>query len=132
MTPYLAAAAVYDREPCARTFEADLFLHLLHGIVVSTPEVFAMVRPVCREWPLAWLRDPERIEPAGDCWWIWLAAGDVRRLFDWPVPAREWVGFERQNIPKLIQFRNARRLLRTPERPPDLCKLPARKSPAQP
>lgn len=108
--PFLAAAAVYDREPCARTFEADLFLHLLHGIVVSTPEVFAMVRPVCREWPLAWLRDPERIDPDGDCWWIWLAAGDVRRLFQWPVPAKKWVAFERSNTPKFREYDRLRRL----------------------
>src|SRR5689334_6772592 len=57
MTPFLQAAAVYEREPCARTFEEDLYLHLMHGTVISTPEVFAMVRPVFSRWPVESLKD---------------------------------------------------------------------------
>lgn len=111
MIPYLAAAAVYDREPCARTFETDLFLHLLHGgVVVSTPEVFAMVRPVVSTWGIERLRIPSETAQDGDCWWIWLAAGDVGRLFDWPLPRKRWVAFERANTPKLWEYDRLRRL----------------------
>ena len=116
MTPFLAAAAVYDREPCARSFEADLFLHLVHGVVVSTPDVFAMVRPVWSTWGIERLRTPSETAADGDCWWIWLAAGNVGSLFAWPLPVRVWVGFERENIPKLIRFRDVRRLFRTTKR----------------
>ena len=110
MNPYLAAAAVYDREPCARTFEQDLFAHLTGGTVISTPEVFAMLRPVCRDWPLDWLRDPGRIEPEGDCWWIYCAAGDVRQLFGM-LPPKIWVAFERSNTPRVWEYARLRRLL---------------------
>ena len=110
MTPYFAAAAVYDREPCARTFEADFFLHLVHGVVVSTPEVFAMVRPVVSTWGIERLRTPSETAKDGDCWWIWLAAGNVGSLFAWPFPAKKWVAFERDNTPKFREYDRLRRL----------------------
>lgn len=118
MNPYLAAAAVYEREPCARTFEHDLFLHLMHGVVISTPEVFAMVRPVWRIWWNEKNRDPSQVAPDGDTWWIWLAAGDVRRLFDWPLPPKKWVAFERGNSPRCWEYDRLRRLYLSRSAPP--------------
>jgi hypothetical protein len=109
MTPYLAAAAVYEREPCARSFEHDLFLHLMHGYVISTPEVFAMVRPVRSSWGLELLRTPSETDSAGDCWWVWLAAGDVRKLFDW-LPPKKWVAWECSNTPRFWEYDRLRRL----------------------
>ena len=46
--PYAEARAVYDREPCRRTFNEDLELHLMNGLVFSTPEFFLMGRAVPR------------------------------------------------------------------------------------
>ena len=110
LSPYLTAAAVYDREPCARTFEEDLFLHLTLGHVVSTPTLFAMFRPVHRDWPLHRLRNPMDSDPAGDCWWIWLAAGDLAQLFAFPASPKKWVAFERANSPRFWSYDRLRRL----------------------
>ncbi|HWB05284.1 MAG TPA: hypothetical protein VG796_19785 [Verrucomicrobiales bacterium] len=111
MSPYLQAAAVYEQEPCARTFEHDLFLHFLHGTVWSTTDGFVMLRPVRRDWPLAWLHDPARTDPAGDAWWIWLLAGNPSRL--WSLhPPKPWIGFERKNVPRFYPFHRLSRLYR--------------------
>ena len=97
MTPFDQAAAVYDREPCARTFEADLLLHFQHGYVVSTPEAFAMVRRVNHDWPEDRLRQPWETHPQGDCWFVWLLAGDMALTTRWLPCELAWLGYERQN-----------------------------------
>jgi hypothetical protein len=108
MPPFSDAAAVYDREPCARSFEHDLYLHFLHDTVLSTPEVFVMLRPVCRDWPVEWLHDPQRTDPNGDAWWIWLLAGDAAPV--WALhPPKPWVGFERDNLPRFHRYVRLRR-----------------------
>lgn len=103
MTPYDQARAVYDSEPCARTFEEDLQLHFRHGYVVSTPECFAMARPVWRHWPYEHLANPALVAANGDCWWIWLLAGDLRTALSWLPDSREWIGYERVNVPRFFQ-----------------------------
>ncbi len=111
MTPYLRAMAVYEREPCARSFHEDFWLHLMHGHVVSTPEVFGLLRPVRSDWTADRLLDPSQVDKAGDTWWLWLAAGDVGRLFHW-FPAKKWVAYERRNSPRFVEYERIRRLCR--------------------
>lgn len=111
MTPFESAAAVYDREPCARTFEHDLFLHLMHGYVVSSPTLFAMFRPVRSAWNMEQLLDPSQTDPDGDAWWLWLVAGDPAPLFD-GFPPKKLVAFERRNSPRFVAYERIRRLWR--------------------
>jgi hypothetical protein len=76
MTPVERAAAVYEREPCARAFVADLELHLLHGYVFNTPEWFMMARPVwsCASHEL--IIDPSFNDFAVlDTWHVYLFSG---------------------------------------------------------
>jgi hypothetical protein len=99
MSPFDQAAEVYEREPCARSFDEDLFHHLRHGYVISTPQFFALLRPVQRDWPIAWLREPWRIDRQGNCWWLWLLAGDLvagAQALPFPLP---YIGYERENVP---------------------------------
>lgn len=62
MTPVEQAAAVYLSEPCARTFREDLELHLLNGVVYSTPTAFIMARYVARDWPALSVVDPDQTD----------------------------------------------------------------------
>lgn len=98
MTPVERAAAVYQREPCARTFREDLEAHLLNGYVLSTPATFVMGRLVQRDAPPELIVDPWHRFETGDCWLVYLAAGDIlreaRRWMPWPVP---WLAWERSN-----------------------------------
>lgn len=99
MTPYEQAKAVYDKEPCARTFETDLRLHLLHGFVFSTPAYFIMGRPVPRSADPAAIVNPLWNWPHQECdsWMIYLLAGDPRPAWDIMPWQMAWFGFERKN-----------------------------------
>ena len=109
MTPFEQAREVYRREPCARTFEEDLILHLRFGYVVSTPEVFLMFRPVSSWWLEEWMVNPDIANMATpksrDCWHVYLAAGDpslFHQYFPYPL---EWVSGERNNRLRCYRFR---------------------------
>jgi len=99
VTPIETAAAVYDREPCARTFSEDLHAHYKHGHVHSTPDYFAMGRKVYRfaqpkdiinPWFNLWESPP-------DCWHLYLFTGDVRKAFLAADVQLPHVSFERRN-----------------------------------
>jgi len=104
MNPYQAARAVYDREPCARTFEEDLELHLLNGYVFSDSTAFLMARPVKHYAGYELICDPSVIHDNPDCWHLWLFAGnlmDAFRLAPYPLPL---VSFERKNKLRYYQW----------------------------
>jgi hypothetical protein len=112
MTPYAEAAAVYDREPCARCFAADLALHLAGGFVFSTPKFFIMGRAVRRDAPLACIVDPAFAfaRESADCWHVYLMAGDVAAAWSvlpWSLP---WISFERKNELRVYSLSDIRRL----------------------
>lgn len=72
----------------------DLEAHLLGGFVISTPDAFLIGRPVPHgaEVVDAWEQWPRE---ESDCWFVWCAAGDPRRLLDlmpFPLP---WIGWMR-------------------------------------
>lgn len=108
------AAAVYQRELCARTFKEDLELHLLNprALVVSSPQVFAMVRPVCRDWPVSAIVDPScnSLTCAPDCWHIYLSAGEIPAIFTFPHVPLPWVSFERRNVIRFYRYEKIRGL----------------------
>jgi hypothetical protein len=116
MNPYQLARQVYDREPCARSFEEDLFWHLQYGIVLSTPAGFAMIRSVWSHWSKDRLKSPRFVAKHGDCWMIWLAAGDITSV--WALgPRKDWVCFERRNLLRVWPYDTVRRLYRSRPQP---------------
>ena len=111
MTPYELAQRVYRLEPCARTFEQDRDWHLMNGFVFSTPDFFAMGRPVVRSSPVEILVGLHRF-PATvcDCWHIYIFAGDMTKawgILPWDLP---WVSIERKNVLKFYRLDSIRRL----------------------
>lgn len=110
MSPYQQAQAIYEREQSAQSFAADLELHLRHGYVVSTPQAFAMARPVWSGWATADLLNPYVSDPKGDCWWIWCLAGDLGIVVRWLPWPTEWLGFERRNVPRLVKWDRLKQL----------------------
>lgn len=77
-SPVEQAAAVYRREPCARTFREDLEFYLINGWVVSTPTVFAMARPVASGASYQQITG-HHVFPMteADAWLIYLLAGSM-------------------------------------------------------
>lgn len=100
MTPVEKAAAVYNSEPCARSFKEDLEAHLINGYVFSTPELFVMGRAVDSSAPYALVTDPWHVFPPECCdaWLCYLAAGDLRKMPDVIPYELAKIGFERKNI----------------------------------
>lgn len=109
MTPFDASRAVYRREPCARTFESDLWHHFQNGYVLSGPEGFVMGRPVRRDAETSQILNPAVTFEDPDCWHIWLAAGDWRAMLagwlPYPLP---WFSWERRNR---LRFWRAERVI---------------------
>lgn len=110
MTPVERAMAIYGEEPCRRTFDEDLQLHLMYGYVFSTPTMFMMGRPVDRYDPPEYIVTPDRRPLWGpNAWLIYLAAGDLGEFFrycPYPLP---WVGWERKNKLRFYDFKRAKR-----------------------
>jgi hypothetical protein len=111
MSPVELAAAVYEQEPCARTFREDLEAHLLNGYVFSTPGCFVMGRPVCRSAAREDIVNPwvKFDEGESDAWLVYLLAGNVAeavRLLPYPLPRMGW---ERGNV---LRFWPAERFLK--------------------
>lgn len=99
MTPVEQAAAVYQREACARSFDDDLAAHLKGGYVFSTPDAFVMIRPVRSFADERLIVDPWVKFEREDCnaWLVYLAAGDLASLLPllpYPLPL---IGWERKN-----------------------------------
>jgi hypothetical protein len=119
MTPFQLAQQVYEHEPCRRPFWEDFYLHLQRGIVLATPDVFMMARSVSRFTLFhysALAYDPAHTEPDGDCWHIWLLAGDPRGVFDM-FPRKDWLAWERGNVLRVWPYDTVRRLYRSRPQP---------------
>lgn len=118
MTAYDQARAVYDREPCARSFEEDLWFHLQHGYVYSSPTCFGMAREVNHDWPASRLLAPWETQPGGDCWMVWLLAGDAQEAVAKLPHSKPFLAFERTNVARVVKAERFFRRLRwlTPKR----------------
>jgi hypothetical protein len=114
-SPVERAAEVYERTPCAYSFAVDLEFHLLHGFVFSRPDYFVMGRPVVAAATQALIVDHYRF-PSGscDCWHIWLAAGNLARMWGvlpWEMPR---VSFQRGDELRFAALAAMRRLSTSP------------------
>jgi len=117
MKPVEAAAAVYQREACARSFVEDLELHLLHGYVFNTPDWFMMARPVWSRAPHELIVDPSYNEfSLLDTWHVYLFSGsDIYRAAykaqQLAGLVMENVSFEKRNRLKLYRMADLMRRL---------------------
>lgn len=112
MTPVERAAAVYAREPCARTFREDLEAHLLHGYVWSSPTAFVMARPVNRLAPRELIVNPWHVfaEEEVDCWLVYLAAGCRTEIWGACPKWLPFVMWERNNVLRTYYAQRVKRL----------------------
>jgi hypothetical protein len=113
VTPVELAAAVYEREPCARTFREDLEAHLRRGWVYGRPDFFAMGRPVDSKAERGDIVNPWVQFASPDAWLVYLMAGDWRRalsLLPYPLPL---IGWERGNILRFWSLHSLQRRVKT-------------------
>jgi hypothetical protein len=113
MKPIDQARAIYEREPCSRTFDEDMALHLAHGFVFSTPSFFIMGRPVPRGAYEDQIVDPAVVfaPELCDCWHVHVLAGDASRawsILPWPL---EWLSYQRNNELRFFPMADMQRIL---------------------
>lgn len=104
MSPYEIAAR-WHQEHCSETpFREILEAHLFRGHVISGPRAFVLGRQVRHDWPAERMLDPNQTDDAGDCWHVWLWAGEVkdwRAVVPWPLP---WISFHRGERLRVHRF----------------------------
>lgn len=111
MTPVELAAAVYEQEPCARTFREDLEAHLLNGYVHSTRDFFVMGRVVRSDAPAGDVVNPWVRFDNGDAWLVYLMAGDLRGALDMLPYDLPRIGWERGNVLRFWPLKKVRTFL---------------------
>jgi hypothetical protein len=115
MIPYLTAFQEYQKHDRGESWTDALDFHLQRGAVISTPELFVMARPVRREWEddLHTMLGP--VAKAGDCWHVWVGAGNLHELLD--LARRhgvQWLTYQRHGqdrlrcVPLVHLFKRAR------------------------
>lgn len=99
----------------------DLLSHLHAGYVFVTPQA-ALMGFRCRSSDVIAARDcggnlqPWQAEEDGDCWFVWLAVGDIADLIRFiPRPAK-FVAFSRRNVIKCYRFEEITRLAKCAHR----------------
>lgn len=104
MSPFERMTEKFGKAGFGDRFVPDLWLHLTHGYVVSTPDAFAMARPVWSHWGSAEMADITLTAPEGDCWHIWALSGDLGEAVRWLPCSKKWLAFARRGHPKLVQW----------------------------
>lgn len=106
-----AIAALYASHFAAgHTFEADLAAHLRSGYVWASPAAFVMARLVRSDWTWAEWGNLELSDPDGDCWCVWIAAGDLAEFFRVCPRETKFACYSRRGFPRLWEFRELQRL----------------------
>ncbi|MDZ4287835.1 MAG: hypothetical protein U0984_07745 [Prosthecobacter sp.] len=87
-------------------FEDTVATYLRHGFVWSSPRSFVLARAIAADW---WqdhdrLTDHTLSHPQGDCWFLWLAAGDMREFFEVCPQPKPFVCFCRRGLPRLWRY----------------------------
>lgn len=112
--PILRAREVYANEPCARSFDQDLYLHLNtpQCIVFKDATTLALVRPVNSRDPQAAITNPAFISSTPDAWWLYLLVGDIATLHtmfcDHLHNRFKLIGWERNNVPRFYDIQKVK------------------------
>ena len=104
MTPSEQAAAVYSREYCPRTFWEDVRLHMANGLVIATPDLFLLARPVVHDSGYEAITNPAIVHANPDCWHLYLYSGHLADAFKCAPYPLKYVSFERTNVLKIYPW----------------------------
>lgn len=109
--PVHRAKQVYLQEECARSFDEDFYLHLNNprAIVYKDEANLAMLRPVNRADSYVYLTDPRYNTDSPNCWWVYLLVGDFKFLLSLLPYPLEFIGWERNNVPRSYNLNHLRR-----------------------
>lgn len=107
-TPYDRAAAWHAKHGGAIEFSDIVEFHAGCGYVIITPEIFLLARQVRSYWSDELMSLPWRAVEDGDCWHVWLMAGDWQgweRFLPYPLPFVSMHRREKLRVYPLERFR---------------------------
>lgn len=108
MNPYLEAFHVYVKSDREVSWTDALDAHLQVGAVVSVAGGFVMARRVWKVWDDARHLDLAMVNPHGDCWHVWAAAGNLSFLLVLAAtPGVEWLSYQRHGQARVRRVRIA-------------------------
>lgn len=90
------------------TFADVIAAHGCVGYVHATPELFLLARRARSYWPECLRNDPWHVAKDGDCWHVWLMAGNLdawERFLPYPLPFVSMHRRERLRVYPLERFR---------------------------
>ncbi len=76
MTPFEQAAEWHREHGGDMELSEVIEAHAQVGHVIITPEIFLLARHGCSYWTEDERNNPWLTEKGGDCWHVWLVAGD--------------------------------------------------------
>jgi hypothetical protein len=106
MTPFDLAAQFQAADPDNIGLHEAIAAHLFSGVVISTPTVFLLIRPVDTRSNHLLFDDPWVTFQDPDCWHCYLAAGDLSqfgRYIPSPLPLVSYVRKNSLRIHPLAQ-----------------------------
>ena len=111
MSP-IEQAVAWHKEHCAdgMTFLDILAAHGRVGYVIATPDLFLLARRGRSYWPEDLRNDPWHVAENGDCWHVWLMAGEWtgwEKFLPYPLP---WVSMHRRGKLRVYPLERFRRL----------------------
>lgn len=104
MSPAETAAAMHNDG--GTPFDAAVAGHFLYGVVISTPRLFLLARPVRSDEPDQWC-NLAHIPSEPDAWYIWCAVGSLEELADAGRPyldGKNLLAFHRGGPPRVMQI----------------------------
>jgi hypothetical protein len=79
ISPIERAVQWHEASGCVIPFMELVAAHGRHGVVIATPDLFILARRVDATWSNARRDDPWDVAEDGNCWHVWLLAGDWRK-----------------------------------------------------
>jgi hypothetical protein len=113
MTPYNLAERWHRALGSDWTFAEIIEAHSQRGVIHSTPEVFVLARRVHSDWYDDEFRDPFATSATGDCWHVWLLAGDFRAAMAYLPEPLPFVSFHRRGQLRILTLDQAARLTKS-------------------
>jgi hypothetical protein len=113
MTPYDRADIRHLEFGSEWTFAEVIEAHAVSGHVHITPDVFVMARQVHSEWDPDSFSDPYATFSNGNCWHVWLLAGDFRAamaFMPYPLP---FISYHRRGRLRILTLDDALRMTKS-------------------
>lgn len=104
MSPYEQAATLHIASGHPVPFAEAVEAHAVCGHVFASPHLFLLGRRVGSKWSDDELSDPWLVAPDGQCWHVFLAAGDLSeavRLLPYRLP---WLSYYHEGKRRLMRL----------------------------